>query len=596
MTQLTPNAFETEAKNKKRISMLERPKSLRHLCRAALLTLLSLASVCADELPSPDAVRAAMRKAVEFFITHASLEGGYQDSYATDMSWGRSPKNARGRQQFSVVPSATPGVGLAFLDAWEATGERQFLDAARQACYALVHGQLCSGGWDYVINLDPQKRKRSAYRVEVGDDCPTTPMDKRSNVTNLDNNTTPGALRLMMRTDWAFEFKDARIHEATRYAFDKIIAAQYPNGAWAQRFDVPPDPAGFPVKRASYPESWPQEWPGNTYYLHYTFNDDAIVHVIDVLFEAAKIYNEPRYAAAAEKAGDFIILAQMPEPQPAWAQQYNAEMHPAWARVFEPPAVSGRESTDVMKGLLLLYRETGKKKYLEPIPRALAFLKRSTYERDGRKVFARFHELRTNRPLYVTAGDRVESDPLKELRNRNLDTLDLEPGAGKNFRWWLNGYKLTRADAGVGHYSLVTSASTLPPIEAEYERLVKADPSTLVRPRKLRSSQPVKVLGVQREPTAAELAPQVREAMADLDERGAWVRRGLLDQNQFLKVIPAGEMCIYINGQVFPLTKRDDFRIFRGNAPPPALVVSSGTFAHNMRLLGQYLRARAAGR
>ena len=38
----------------------------------------------------------------------------------------------------------------------------------------------------------------------------------------------------------------------------------------------------------------------------------------------------------AERAGDFILAAQMPEPQPAWAQQYDAAMHPAWARKFEP--------------------------------------------------------------------------------------------------------------------------------------------------------------------------------------------------------------------------------------------------------------------
>ena len=567
-----------------------------------LFSVLSIFSSSAAELPSDDEVRAAMRRAGEFFATHAALEGGYQATYSGDMTWGRSPKNARGRQQFAVMPSATPGVGLAFLEAWDVTGEKHYLEAARQACHALVRGQLCSGGWDYVIDLDPEKRKHSAYRVDVGGDCPTvasdTPgaTDKRSNYTNLDNNSTPGVLRLMMRTDSALDFTDEKIHDATRYALDTIIAAQYPNGAWAQRFSVPPDPAGFPIKRASYPDSWPEEWPGNIYYSYYTFNDDAIVHMIDVLFEAAKIYEEPRFAAAAEKAGEFIILAQMPEPQPAWAQQYNADMHPAWARVFEPPAVSGRESTDVMKGLLLLYRETGNKKYLEPIPRALAFLRRSTFERNGQKVFARFHELKTNRPLYITAGDRVESDPLKELRNRNLESLNLSPDDRKSFRWWLNGYELTRDEAGVGHYSLVSHASALDPIEAEYERLRKADPATLVRPRKLRGSQPVKELGERTEPTTAELALKVRETIAALDERGAWVQPGLLDQDQFLKVIPAGEMCIYLNGQVIPLTKADDFRVFRGRTPPARTQVSSGTFAYNMRLLGDYLRARKAGR
>ena len=48
---------------------------------------------------------------------------------------------------------------------------------------------------------------------------------------------------------------------------------------------------------------------------------------------------------AAERAGGFSLLAQMPEPQPAWAQQYDARMQPAWARKFEPPAISSSRAT-----------------------------------------------------------------------------------------------------------------------------------------------------------------------------------------------------------------------------------------------------------
>ncbi len=89
------------------------------------------------------------------------------------------------------------------------------------------------------------------------------------------------------------------------------------------------------------------------------------------MLEAARIYGEAKYKAAAEKAGGFILLARMPEPQPARAQQYDRDMHPTWARRFEPPAISGRESQDVMKSLLLLYQETGDKKYIEPLPRTI---------------------------------------------------------------------------------------------------------------------------------------------------------------------------------------------------------------------------------
>jgi PelA/Pel-15E family pectate lyase len=84
-------------------------------------------------------------------------------------------------------------------------------------------------------------------------------------------------------------------------------------------------------------------------------------------------------------------MSQMPDPQPAWAQQYDANMHPAWARVFEPPSVTGGESQGIMRMLMVLYRETGDKKYLEPIPRALAYLKKSILPPTDRQSGALAH-------------------------------------------------------------------------------------------------------------------------------------------------------------------------------------------------------------
>jgi squalene cyclase len=89
----------------------------------------------------------------------------------------------------------------------------------------------------------------------------------------------------------------------------------------------------------------------------------------------------------------------MPEPQPAWAQQYNYKMQPIWARKFEPPGISGSESQDVIETLIRIARYTNQDKYLKPIPSALAYLKKSQLP-DG--SMARYYELRTNRPLYMS--------------------------------------------------------------------------------------------------------------------------------------------------------------------------------------------------
>ncbi|MCP5115796.1 MAG: hypothetical protein GY953_33625, partial [bacterium] len=353
---------------------------------------------------------------------------------------------------------------------------RFYLNAARDAAHALVRGQLCSGGWPYVIEFDPAKRRRYAYRSD--ENCES----KAFNTTTLDDNVTQAAVRLLMRVDRELGSEDAKIHEAVEFALRSLIEAQYPIGAWPQRYSEFPDPARFPVKKASYPASWSREYPGADYRGHYTFNDNTISDVIDMFLEAARIYDEPAYLEAAEKGGGFILLAQMPEPQPAWAQQYNLDMHPSWARRFEPPSVTGGESQGILETLLVLYRETGNRKYLEPVPRALEYLKRSILPRSaseayrrasrgGGPVLARFYELKTNRPLYITKGTQIR------VKGQSTARID--------------GYEVSYSDASViTHYGVLTGGGRLAGIEAEYRRVAAADPATLRRPENLRGLSP----------------------------------------------------------------------------------------------------------
>ena len=288
-------------------------------------------------------ILAAMKKAAEFYHGKVSTQGGYHYYYAADLSYARS-EHAEGLTTVENQREATPSVGMLFLEAWDTTRDRVYLDAARDAAMALVKGQHCSGGWDYSIEFDPARRKRYPYRVD--NNCaavnrPDGAEQWSQPYTNLDDNTTQACLRLLMRVDRALDFKDERIHEAALYGLRKLSEVQYPNGAWPQRFFQPTDGSRFPIRKASYPETWSKQWPGPNYQHLYTFNDNTLSDVIDTFLEAARIYKEPKYRAIAEKGGGFILAAQMPEPQPAWAQQYDIKMNPTWARVFEPPSVTG---------------------------------------------------------------------------------------------------------------------------------------------------------------------------------------------------------------------------------------------------------------
>jgi hypothetical protein len=428
---------------------------------------------------------AALEKAVGFFTTHCSKHGGYVWRYSRDLKLSEGEAETDDSVIW-VQPPGTPAVGLALLDAYETTGKRSYLDAAHAAARALVRGQLQSGGWFYSIEFEPRERVRFGYRDNPRF-RPSRKKKNRTNITTLDDDTTPAAVRFLARIDKALKFEDKAIHDAAMFALDALLIAQYPNGGWYQNWDRYPTKKSakeFPVVRASYPETWSRkwlnDWPGRYY-----INDDVAGKMIATMLVAWEVYGDERYLQSAERTGDFLLLAQMPDPQPAWAQQYDEKMHPVWDRKFEPPAISGLESQYAMDALLLLALETGKKKYLEPIPRALAYLRKSALP-DGR--LARFYELKTNRPLYFKV-------------------------TGKR-------YDLTYSAADLPtHYGFIVP-SQLDRIAAEHARLKEGSGE--------------RAPGVD----AKALAKEAARVIAAMDERGAWIDKRSM--KGFRKASPEG--------------------------------------------------------
>lgn len=228
----------------------------------------------------------------------------------------------------------------------------------------------------------------------------------------------------------------------------------------------------------------------------YTLNDNIAGYVAQALIDAYRIYNDPKYKIALQRLGDFLIHAQMPDPQPAWAQQYNYDMKPIWARKFEPPGISGDESQEVVETLMEIYRVTSKRKYLKPIPCALAYLKRSILP--GGKL-ARYYELKTNKPLYMFRRGGV--------------------------------YTLTYDDSNLPKHYGWTIDSRLDDIEKLYNELQDhANPATASR-------------------SPEKLEDQVRQIIAGLDDQGRWISiyqgESLVGQPKFQLNIP------YIASAVF---------------------------------------------
>ena len=254
----------------------------------------------ADDPGLRERAAAGLRRAVGYFRTEVATEGGYLWRYSEDLARREGEGKATATQVW-VQPPGTPAVGMAYLAAYEATGDRYYLDAAQETAHALVRGQLRSGGWAHQIEFDPALRKRFAYRTDGGGG------ERARNVTTLDDDSTQSAVRFLVRVDAALKGKDDRIHEATGYALNSLLKAQYPNGAWPHGYSGFPDPVKFPVKMANIPETWPRAPVKKEYWEYYTLNDNLIPDLVDTLLEAARLTGEPKYRAAAGRAASSRV-------------------------------------------------------------------------------------------------------------------------------------------------------------------------------------------------------------------------------------------------------------------------------------------------
>lgn len=430
-------------------------------------------------LPTRPVVTRALLRAVSFFRNHASAHGGYVFQISADLSKREGEGRVTAKTAW-IEPPGTPAVGLAFLQAYRLCKAPLLLETAKETAEALRQGQLESGGWDNRIEFGTKERAKYAYRTETE----SRRKDKLRNTTTFDDNKSQSAIRFLMELDVEMDYADQPVHEAVLYALNSVLKSQYPNGAWPQRFSKFPDPDLYPVMKASIPEQWSREYPGTRYSDFYTLNDNTICDLIDLLLDAADIYQCSDYRLAACRGGDFLILAQLPKPQPGWSQQYDKNMHPAWARKFEPPAITGGESQRVMRTLMHLYRRTlghveDAERFLQPLDAAIPFYQRSEIG-DGK--LARFYELHTNRPLFFTKQ-----------------------------------YKLTYSSGDMPtHYAFVVS-SKLNSIEREFKTI-----------QNISQTVPPKSASNLRIRRTKALNTKVAAILNDLDTRGAWVETGRL--------------------------------------------------------------------
>lgn len=401
----------------------------------------------------------SLEKGIAFFQSLA-IEGGYVYHYTLDgkEKWGEGKTDDR---TIEVQPPGTPAVGMSFLKAYRTTGNKDFLAAAEAAAYALIKGQNDLGGWEHKIYFDRPKGKKVSF----------------------DDNQTQSAISFLMALDQ--EIDRPALTEAIDRALDMMLASQLDNGGW--------------------PHQYPEQ--GN-YHDYATFNDQGINDCIRVMIEAHAYYGKESYAESLRKVGRFLMISQLPPPQPGWAQQYNEYLQPAWARTFEPPSVCPSASVHNIHSLIDLYLHTGQRTLLEPIPDALRWLWSSRLP-NGK--WGRFLELGTNKALYYDRG---------RIRVDSLHQLSLERRTGYGYETDLES-ALTAVER---RYQLILAGKT------------PSDPES--------------------EPSLEELAAAVRTIIDEQDDRGCWIVR----QDRFRQEIQVEKW----NGE-YRVADRISSRLFNQN-------------------------------
>jgi len=263
--------------------------------------------------------------------------------------------------------------------------------------------QLGNGGWP------KQLEDKSVVNYEAG--LSPALLEKIKSTTDkhatFDNKATSREVVYLVKAYKKTQNK--KYLTAAEKGLDYILIAQYPTGGW------------------------PQYYPDHSLYRsQITFNDDAMINVLNILQDIATQKNDfdlvnKSYIAKAQKAVkkgvDCILKTQVKQNgiPGIWGAQYDKDsMLPAKARNFEPASLATSESVGIVRFLMRIENPSAEIK--NAVAAAVKWF--DTYKIPGYRferekgktaaliadnssmVWARFYDLDKNTPIF---GDRDNS-------------------------------------------------------------------------------------------------------------------------------------------------------------------------------------------
>jgi PelA/Pel-15E family pectate lyase len=296
--------------------------------------------------------------------------------------------------------AAGPADFLEKPDAWFAGAE------AKQVAANILSYQTELGGWPK--NVD------TAAAPYQGDRKDLRPI--------YDNGATTDELRFLARIYVAT--RDAAYRTAFDRGLNYVLQGQYPSGGWPQ----------------SYPP------PATTYHRHITFNDEAMVRLLEFLREVAtqdgyafvEAGRRSDCAAAFDRGIACILKCQIKvgDKLTAWGAQHDeVDYRPRSGRSYELATLSGAESVGIVR--LLMSLENPSPEVVRAVEGAVAWFEsakltgiRVTAVKDesvpggmnkvvvsdptAPPLWARFYSIETNRPVF-SDRDGVAKSTLAEI-------------------------------------------------------------------------------------------------------------------------------------------------------------------------------------
>ena len=297
------------------------------------------------------------------------------------------------------------------------------------------------GGWDK--NIDMALALGPAERATLAKEK----SDPESHST-IDNDGTYTQLRYLARVYTATH--DARFEASFRRGFEYLLKSQYPNGGF---------PQFFPLREG--------------YYTHITYNDDAMVGVLELMRDVAASKTDyvflsdndrSRARQAVQKGIECILKTQIVQDGKltVWCAQHDEHTFaPAKARAYELPSFSGSESAGIVHFLMGI--EKPSPEVVKSIEAAVAWFRANQItgikvvtqaapgtpkgtdrvvvaDASAPPLWARFYELGTNRPMF-SGRDSVVKYSMAEIeyeRRNGYSWYSDRPAAiiGKEYSEW----------------------------------------------------------------------------------------------------------------------------------------------------------------